>query len=393
LKTLHCEQQPLPAAPQLRERDLRLESLKLLAGRLAHDFNNSIAPLLGYLALIKEETNPDSIVLQYALAMETSARKTEAILEDVLQATRPMRRFHPEWVDVAALITQEVKIWRGVPGTPRCVIQLDLAECKSYLDRWQWQQVVRQLLRNAGRALAPDGEIRVRLAPRTFSAQEAVEFGLSVLDLFELEFTDNGSGMDEETAGRAFEPFFSTLPKNQAAGLGLPLVHSVVRCHGGQVILNSRSGRGTTVTVWLPAGDQAVTDQLFTPIETAGVRGKILVVDDDPTIVEVTREFLQQAHFEVLVALSGREGINLFRQHASQISLVISDLTMPEMNGIEMIKELRSMAPLTPVILITGADETTRSQAWQELAGARGRLLRKPFLMKELMQAIEEQVR
>jgi two-component system cell cycle sensor histidine kinase/response regulator CckA len=260
---LHGEKQPVPVSPALRDRDERLEALKLLAGRLAHDFNNSLAPLLGYLALIKEEIPAASPILSYVVAMEGSARKTENIVEEVLLATRPLRRFRPEQVNLTDLIYEQMELWRaGLPATTPIKVRERLQPCVLTLDRGQWRIVLQQLLSNAGFALATGGTLDITLSPQALTPEQATDLGVAVTDVFQLVVKDDGLGMSEETLRRAFEPFYSTRPKGQSVGLGLALVHSVVRCHGGQVTLESAQGAGTTVTIWLPVSPEEA-DALF----------------------------------------------------------------------------------------------------------------------------------
>ena len=400
INDLHGEKQPVPASAAIRERDERLDSLKLLASRLAHDFNNFLAPLLGYLALIEEEAAPGSTTLQYALAMESSARRTENIVEEILLATRPMRRFRPEPVDFTELVENEIKKWAAnLPPAVRVDVKQNLKPCALTLDKGQWQLVVQHLLSNARFALAGGGALSVTLSPQSLTQEQAVELGLGRHDVVVMRMQDNGVGMSEETLRRAFEPFFSTRPKGQAAGLGLALVHSVVRCHGGQVVLESAKDMGTTVKIWLPVSLDGEKPEKPASVVTAtgpvvapkrAPPMKLLVVDDDPMMLNITDEFLRQENFEVIVARNGREGLTVYQKCARDLALVITDIIMSEMNGVQMINEIRRINPRIPIILISGADEGTREEALLQLEPPRPRLIKKPFLLKELLEAIRQ---
>jgi signal transduction histidine kinase len=243
-----------PICPILRERDERLESLKALTGHLAHDFNNSLVPLLGYAALIKEELGPDASVFEYASKLETAARKTEGFLSTVLLAVRPHRRFAPKATNLTELVRGTLDQWlASLPPSPAIEAKAELAPCTLRLDENHWRHVLQHLLANARFALAAGGKLLMTLQPMSLSAQRAEELGLRGTSVFELAVQDNGIGMTKNVLRRACEPFFTTRPKGQAAGLGLTIVHSVVQLHGGQMSIESVEAIGTKVVLWIPS--------------------------------------------------------------------------------------------------------------------------------------------
>src|SRR6185295_7943375 len=182
------EARRLPGNPLLRERDRRLESLKHLAGHLAHDFNNFLAPILGYLTLIKEAVPGDSPVLQYTDSMETAARRTEGLIETVMMATRPQRCFARARIDFTALIEREISQWEGGLGSTAGInVTKDMQPCTLYADSAQWRNVAQQLLRNARFALVTGGTLKVGLHRQTLSPEQAAELGMAHTDV--IQFT------------------------------------------------------------------------------------------------------------------------------------------------------------------------------------------------------------
>ena len=169
-----------PTCQLLRERDQRLESLLCLASRLGHDFNNFLAPMVGYAALIKEEVAPESTVSQYAVAMENSARKAEGVIEDILVAARMPRQWRGRAVELGSLVDAEVAAWQKTlsPET-RITLRQMLQPCVCLLDESQWWLAIQHLLRNARFALATGGVLEIDLRPETLSLQSAAELGLA----------------------------------------------------------------------------------------------------------------------------------------------------------------------------------------------------------------------
>jgi signal transduction histidine kinase len=242
-----------PEDPQLRLREERLEALKLLTDKLAHDFNNILAPLLGYASLIKEEAPPDSLVLQYAEAIEDSARKSALLLDNVLLAARPQRTYCPCWFDLGSLLEQELEVWTAVVTANASVsVHREIEARQIHADREQWRIVIQQLLDNARRALGTGGDLWVSLRLVVLPEAAAAALGLRGTQFHALVFRDTGAGIPAGIQNRVFDPFFTTQEKMRNAGLGLTIVHSVARLNEGQVTIESVEKEGTTVTLWLP---------------------------------------------------------------------------------------------------------------------------------------------
>lgn len=387
----------VPTAPVLREREDRLDALSRLAAKLGHDFNNHLAPILGYATMIKEDAGDNGTVCQYASVVEKVARQTTERLEEMLSAVRPQRRFHPMPTDLAELVKKEVSDWQAtLAATAQITVRLNVAPCRLSLDHTHWQQVVRHLLKNAHYALGTGGTLEISLEPAAMDSQAAADLGLATTENFRLTVTDNGFGMTEETLKQAFHPFFTTRPKGTAHGLGLTLVHNVVRLHGGQVVLESREDEGTTVTIWLPAHSAPAPEKaspshrMPAPVTTGLRTGrKILVVDDDAMVREVIKTALQRANFEAIIATNGQEGLEAFRKYSKDIALIVADVAMPVLGGLEMVQKIRQSQPSVPVVFISG--EITVMPP--ELASSGTTMLvKKPFALKGFVETIKSQL-
>jgi CheY-like chemotaxis protein len=254
---------------------------------------------------------------------------------------------------------------------------------------------VRHLVTNAGEALAgAAGTIEVRTSRRHLSrADLAHAHGHPDPPPGEylcLEVADRGHGMDEATRARVFEPFFTT--RFPGRGLGLAAVLGIARAHQGVVQVASGVGEGTRVRVLLPCARGVPAETRVEGSPAGGARAaRVLVVDDEAWVLDLTREFLERAGFEVVTAVGGRAGLECLRERAREISLVVLDLVMPDLEGEQVLEEMRRLAPEIPVLVATGLGGETAAQA-RALAGAAG-LVRKPFEPEALVGRIRSLLR
>ena len=395
--------QRAPAAfagePALRDRDERLESLKAVIGKLAHDFNNFLVPLLGYVTLIREEIAAASTANQYAMTMESAARKTEGFLDAVLMGMRPQRRFNPRDVNFAAVVDAALQTFeQTLTDNAQIRIERCLTPIETFADETQWQTAVGHLLSNARFALATGGSLKVTLSKEDVSQYLSERLNIFPGPAIKLMITDDGFGMNETTLKRAFEPFFTTRMGSHAPGLGLTVAHSVTQLHGGQILLESAEDKGTTVTIWLPItkapeGSPLATPKLATPQRAPVREGKsrILLVEDDPLVREVVKACLQKFRKDVYVAQDGEEGLRIFKKYAADWALIVSDITMPKMTGIELYHAIHEIDPDMRVILVSGDADGNYEAAFANET-SRPLLLKKPFTLKAFAEIVREHV-
>ncbi len=402
-----------PTDHKLEQRDSRLQSLKALAGKLSHDVNNFLAPVLGYVALINEESASDLTIQQYAQAIESSTRKTEQSIECILNAVRPQRRFRPKQVELSVILREELEVWKeNLPNSTKVEVSESITEVQTCADPEQWRKLFQNLLQNAHFALATGGKLEVELRYENLDPARTEELGLAE-DLqsgyFKLRIKDSGFGMPESVLSKALDPMFTTRSKGQGMGLGLTQVHSVTRLHGGQVLLNSMHDEGAEAIIYAPVipeswiekqPDNVSEDDQEGQIqgaesgsESLRKSGKVLLVDDDPMVLEVIKACLTHEKFEMITARNGEEGIRLFRRNEGKIALIVSDITMPKKTGIDLVREVRQGNTSIPILLISGDAEAAREEALLSLPEPRPTLLHKPFSLKELMEAMEKKFR
>ncbi|MEO8634086.1 MAG: response regulator [Gemmatimonadales bacterium] len=365
----------------------KLESLGVLAGGIAHDFNNLLTIVQGNTQLAQNEVPPASPAQPLLRHMDTAvARAAELTAQMLAYAGRVPFQVSP--LSLAALVEAQTTPLRGLLPSGAMLHVLPASE-PAFIrgDPEQLGQVLKNLVTNAGEALpVGGGTIRVttgvgqidaaRLGQSLFP--EALRPGRHAY----LEVTDTGSGMDAEVTGRMFEPFFTT--RFVGRGLGLAALAGIVRRHGGTVTVDSESGRGTTIRVYLP---------LTAPAREAGVMqgpsaGTVLIVDDEKEVLRLMGRFLERAGFEAVLAPGGMEALARFREHGGEIDVIILDLTMPGMSGEETLAALRKLDPDLPAILTSGytRSEFARRGTGMGISG----FLQKPYLPSELIQMVRE---
>ncbi|HFQ91156.1 MAG TPA: response regulator, partial [Desulfobulbus sp.] len=229
----------------------------------------------------------------------------------------------------------------------------------------------------------------VRVVDVELSGQgEAADVDLPPGGYVLLSVADTGIGMDEATRARIFDPYFTTKETGEGTGLGLAVVHGIVQSYGGAIRVTSRPGYGSLFEVFLPRldADQGEEQEKGAGPEYVGGRERIMFVDDEELIVNMSRQLLGRFGYTVLPFTSSREALAHFREHAGEIDLVITDLTMPEMSGVELARRMMAIRPELPVILCTGYSEEMNRE--QVLALGIARFVQKPLVMEEMLQTV-----
>ncbi len=369
----------------------RLESIGTLAGGIAHDLNNLLAPILMSVELVRKESN-DVNVHSLADVVEASARRAAALVRQILAFARGVEGAK-EVVQIAGLVEElrsmidstfpkDIRFESDVPG-----------DVSSFLgDPTQVSQVLLNLALNSRDAMPKGGRLRLRVRDVRLdraSAASPWEPGPYLL----LEWSDEGEGIPPEHRDQIFDPFFTTKEVGKGTGLGLAMVLAIVRGHGGHFDVESEMGRGTTFRIYLPALASSAGDAPAAParrrlLEPAASSGElILVVDDEQTILRLTRRILEDAGYRVLTAEDGFKAAAAYAEHAEDIALVLTDLLMPKMDGLELITQLRRTAPGLPIIGTSGYfDESTVPQL--QALGVE-RVLTKPFSRDALLDALQ----
>jgi len=384
-----AEQENRALALRMRESQ-RQQSLGLLAGGVAHDFNNLLLPILGQSTLALEELPDDSPVAVRLERIQRAAGYAAELVRKMLtySGRASMSLETLEISELVAELTGLLDTTVAEHGRLETELPPDLPPTRG--DPTQIRQVVMNLITNAAESLGDaGGTVRVRTGLIDVG-QELLTSAISGGDLepgpyLLLEVADTGCGLDADARERIFDPFFTT--KFSGRGLGLAAVLGIVRGHRGAILLESEPGRGTRIQVLLPVTGGAETrpdPATQTPLPSRLVR--VLVVDDDEPVRELAQEYLERAGMAVHGASGGAEALELLRKEAPEIDVVILDLRMPGLDGIQVLEQIRRDHADLPVVLASGHSRAESAERAGQLAPAG--YLEKPYTPEELVEAV-----
>lgn len=361
----------------------KMEALGTLAGGVAHDFNNLLSSIRGFteLALMDLTDRPEQCE-QLAFVMRAADRAKE-LVQQILTFSR--RSLGERVVLSLSLVAEEaLRLMQStLPSNITCKFDGRQQDCTVKAHPAQLHQIVMNLCTNAVHAMRPaGGTLAVNVARQTILADADLNPG----DYVVLSVADTGVGMDAETLGRVFEPYFTTKPKGQGTGLGLSVVHGIVKNLGGRIRVRSLPGQGTTFVLLLPAASEEVAPQA--PDPRAGPRGtaRILLVDDDPNLTRLAERMLEPLGYHVTSVNDSRAALDLWSRSPESYDLLISDQVMPELSGAELVKQVLASRPNLPVIVWSGYSEDLDPESARVL-GVRAYLM-KPFTRAQLADAV-----
>ena len=374
------------------ELDLRMKATATLVGGIAHEFNNILAGMTGNLFLIRQkpqhEMTPQRIKRIEQL-IDHAASMIEQMLAFALQSNLApgpiemhefIRQFYARVLPTLdEQITLDLKL-DSADGNPAPLVHADAIKM---------QEALMQLLHNAIDATSQTTRphITIRLSRMEGNDASVSRFrDLADRPLLHMCISDNGCGMPEDVRERVFEPFFTTKENGKGTGLGLPMVYGQIRQLGGRIDVESSPGNGTTVHIYLPVQQPEINRSSIEAI-THGHRETILIIDDEEIYRESSCEVLSELGSLPLAAASGEEGISIFAQHRETISLVISDIIMPGMSGLQTFRRIRKIRHDVPFLFITAYDQTHPNSP--ELYESGCEVLDKPFRIATLSLAIE----
>jgi PAS domain S-box-containing protein len=356
--------------------DERRKSLAIgmLAGGVAHEFNNLMAGVQGAVEMLSMLIGSNPQARTYLDVILRMGNRATELAQQLLAYAR-QGKYAPAVIQVRSLVSQTVPVLRAsLPAGIEFSLSVEEGLPPVYADAAQMKQVVTGLCLNAAEAMPGGGKLSVRTGREPGGAR-----------VF-LDVSDTGTGMDEDTLARIFEPFFST--KSAGRGMGLAAIRGIVENHGGEIRVGSRPGEGSTFTVLLPACAERRKSVRHAARSPHPGTGRVLLADDEPDVRSVVRAMLESLGYSVTEARDGREAVELFRQRHAEIDLVMLDLVMPRLSGEAALAEMRGIAPGVRAILASGYDESGRIR--EILAAGFGGFLQKPFRRQELGEKVAE---
>jgi signal transduction histidine kinase/ActR/RegA family two-component response regulator len=361
----------------------KMESVGRLAGGVAHDFNNMLAVILGHGELVRDRLEPTSALRENMGELLEATQRSAALTRQLLAFARK-QAVVPLVLDLNDSVASILTMLGRLLGANIQLAWLPGANVGPvYMDASQLDQVLTNLCVNARDAISGVGKLTVATRSVALDAQQCESHpGLVPGDYVRLTVRDDGSGMDKETQSHLFEPFFTTKGVGEGTGLGLATVHGIVTQNHGVIDVESELGHGTTFTILLPRHD-GMAGHAAARVAALTVRGHetILVVEDEPSILRVTKTMLEQMGYVVLTAGTPAEALRQAEQHGPEIHLLLTDVVMPEMSGPDLAKKLLSLHPHLKALFMSGFPAHLNAQRGLL---ENGDFLQKPFSNAEL---------
>ena len=361
----------------------KLEAIGTLAGGIAHDFNNILTLIAGSADLAATDVPAGHPARPYLDQIQRASARAEALVRQILTFSR-RRDEQREVVALPPIVREAAGILRStLPAMIEIRTEIDDGVPAVQADPVQMHQVLMNLGSNAGHAMRDRGGVlTITLQPSAAPGDDGRPDAV-------LTVSDTGAGMDRATLERVFEPFFTTKPVGIGTGLGLAVVHGIVTSHGGTIEATSAPGRGTTFRVTLPPADHAVpagSEAVAPPPTPAHRPAHVLVVDDEPELVGLMCKQLTRLGYTARGCTAPSEALDLLRTGGEAVDVVMSDLAMPRMSGIELAEEIHRVQPDLPIVLCSGrVSDDDRDRAVR--AGG-SEILAKPFASQQLADAM-----
>jgi len=372
---------------QLRQAQ-KMEAIGRLAGGVAHDFNNVLTVILGYATSLEYAVDAEDPLASQAAEIRIAAERAARLTQQLLAFSR-QQVLQPRVLDLNDVVRQSSTMLQRLIGTHiELRADLDAALWSVLVDPGQMEQVFMNLVVNARDAMPNGGAITIttrRVATRKPRWEQGVPIPPGEWVIFEV--TDTGTGMPPAVVARIFEPFFTTKPLGRGTGLGLSMVYGIIKQSAGFIFCESVPAQGTTLRVYLPRADAPAERLPGTRAASGNGAGTVLVVEDEPAVRALVGSVLRQRGYTLIEAGSAREAMGMLRDYRGPLHLLVTDVIMPEMTGVELARRVVAERPLTPVLYMSGyADEVLRHE--HALPGAA--FLQKPFAPETLIERVRE---
>jgi PAS domain S-box-containing protein len=387
----HAEQEKDKLEARLRQAQ-KMEAIGTLAGGIAHDFNNILTPIIGYAELALLGIPEGQALRNDLLQIHKAGQRAKDLVKQILSFSRQTEQ-EKKPVRIGPIMKEALKLLRAsLPTTieVRQDVAPDAACSTVIADPTQIHQIIMNLCTNSAYAMRENGGI---LAISLESIIVDPEFTAVHRDLepgphLRLTVSDSGCGMTDTVKQRIFEPYYTTKGKGEGTGLGLATVYGITRSCNGAISLYSEPGKGTTFQIFLPATQEAAIDCDNVFIAKAEGKGRVLLVDDEETIVEMEQKMLERLGYEAVAKSHSGEALDIFRAEPEKFDLIITDQTMPHMTGAILAQHILKIRPDIPIILCTGFSERINDEQAKDI-GIRCFLM-KPIVMSQLAKSIEE---
>ena len=368
----------------------KMEALGTLAGGIAHDFNNMLSPILGFTELVKMRTAEDQKAQKMLNQILASGIRAKELVKHIMTFSRSADAKN-DAMQIAPIIKENVKFLKAsISPDIEIKCHYPQEELIIFADLSQIHQVLMNLLTNAVHAMHENGGVlEIRLGTEEINKTDnRYSPDLETATYVKLEIKDTGHGISENIIDRVFEPFFTTKPRGEGTGLGLSQAYGLVKEMGGHISVESTKDIGSTFTLLIPAheGAKPAYDDILSTGLVQG-HGKIMIVDDEKSILDWSSKILTECGYSVVAVDSGTEALAEFTKAPNEFDLVITDLSMPKMTGLELANLLKDKRSDLPILLSTGFSETLTPAKLKE--NGITSLLMKPVIASELSQRVD----
>lgn len=362
----------------------KMESIGTLAGGVAHDFNNILSAILGYTEIALLDIPSDSALEKNLNKVLQAGERARDLVKQILTFSRKSEE-EKKPVQVHLIVNEVLKFLRSsLPSTIQIHQQIEIGNDTVLADSTQIHQILMNLCTNASHAMMEKGGIlQVSLENMELDSDFTAQYpDMKPGSYLKLTVSDTGHGMSPDVLNRIFEPYFTTKERGAGTGLGMAVVHGIVKSHSGIIKADSEPGKGSTFHIYLPIIDEEEKSEKETdkPLPTGNER--ILFIDDEDALMDLGKQLLENLGYEVVARTSSVEALELFRTKPDQFDLVITDMTMPNMTGDRLAKELMKINTDIPIILFTGYSNGMSEHKAKEM-GIRAFVM-KPVTMRDL---------
>jgi len=367
----------------------KLEALGTLAGGIAHDFNNILGSIMGFAELSLCELSENSQIEYNLKKILESSHRAKELIKQILIFSRQAKQERKPLI-ISSIAKGAIQLVRAtIPATIKVKENIEAQNKLIVADPTQIHQIIMNLCANASHAMGKKAGVldvsisEVKFTPEPEDLYEEIEKGKYI----KLTVKDTGCGMDKKVTKKIFDPFFTTKKPNEGTGLGLSVVHGIVKSYKGKITVDSEPGKGTTFSVYFPLFDREKFLEIKSSNEIPRGSYYILFVDDEDHIVEMGKKLLEKLGNKVITSNNPIDAIKLFYENPDKFDIVITDHTMPNMTGIELALKLFAKKPDIPVILCTGYSESINRK--KALSMGVKEFIMKPYSRRKIAQTIK----
>ncbi len=368
----------------------KMEAIGTLAGGIAHDFNNILGSILGYADMAKEDAEPGSSIARDLDQVLKSSYRAKELVKQILSFSRQSEEekypFQP-----APIVKEALKILRpSIPTTIDIRQDIDTKTSTILADPTNVHQILINICTNAFHAMEETGgELSITLKEISLDSKSiALEPGVMAGNYIKLSIADTGEGIDPTIKNKVFDPYFTTKDTGKGTGMGLAIVHGIVKSCGGFINLESEPGKGTTFHVFLPIYEREVVYQEKIQEKIPLGHERVLFIDDEEMLVEMGQDMLQRLGYKVTVCNKSLEALELFKESPDQFDVVITDQTMPKMTGADLAVKLLAVRSDIPIILCTGYSSIVDAEKAMDLGISE--FILKPIVKRDIAKLIRK---